>query len=95
MGRTYRRLPQSTKSNRLHAKRMRKTHKTHRERARRAKRVGPEHQNQCGRKIRYMCECDAIRAARNRAPHSHRMEAYKCPICNGWHLTSHRREEND
>ena len=44
----------------------------------------------CGRKCRYSSELAALRVAlrcmRRGAPP---LWAYRCPICHGWHLTSH------
>jgi hypothetical protein len=45
----------------------------------------------CGSKINYKTEEKAIRAAislnqKTNRPNFHKLEAYPCPFCNGWHI---------
>ncbi|CAM5457348.1 hypothetical protein TMEC54S_03488 [Thauera mechernichensis] len=43
----------------------------------------------CKRKIRHVSEADArhhIAALLNRKGWTGRMNAYRCPFCNGWHV---------
>jgi hypothetical protein len=46
-----------------------------------------EHQRMCTRKRRYRSQGDALDAALLAGVERHR-EAYFCPICQHWHLTS-------
>ena len=42
----------------------------------------------CGRKLRFRCLHEARTFAEAHAWHA-KWWAYRCPYCNGWHLTSH------
>lgn len=43
----------------------------------------------CGSKNRYSCKGDAEAAIRSCAEHGTTgLHCYRCPYCNGWHLTS-------
>lgn len=45
----------------------------------------------CGAKIRYESESDALaRAARSAYHGAPLLRAYKCPYCDGWHLTKRK-----
>lgn len=44
--------------------------------------------NMCGRKMRYETEYEAMKRAEvSRCFGAPRLTAYKCPYCDGWHLT--------
>ena len=41
----------------------------------------------CERKIRYRKRTSALSAALRSARHTQQIRVYRCPLCNGWHLT--------
>ena len=99
MGRTRRsaryrsgRLYDFAQSNRKEAKRRRKSHKMEREKVRRSAKMeelyGYEGRSKCGRKIRY-ANSHAAQIYVDRHPTVPNLTYYRCPFCNGWHLTSH------
>lgn len=56
------------------------------------RRYGASGHRQCGRKTRYDSEDEAINVALKRSIASGTyLRVYKCPICNGWHITHKER----
>ena len=51
---------------------------------------GQKAHDMCGRKMRYVSESEALRVAliSLRKNDATMLRAYRCPYCNGWHLTS-------
>ncbi len=89
-----------SKKARYNAKKERQRRRGERERARRDAEVtekwGHKAHWACGRKVRYRCEHDATEMMKKMYPHSGRwVGVYRCPYCNGWHMTKHLRGESD
>lgn len=55
-----------------------------------ARREEARYEKACASKNRYATRGEALDAAAACAEHGRRgLSVYKCPYCNGWHLTSH------
>ena len=79
-------------TDREESKARRRKHKVQREQQRRSAKMeelyGHNGHSKCGRKIRYANSHSCQRYV-DRHPQVPNLTFYRCPYCNGWHLTSH------